>query len=149
MKLRQLIFYTCICLLIACNKTYKTTKDASVKNVDLQKDCMTYILKQDDSLGTIRNHNCEKISLSNTIKTYVNSVNNLNFNNCAPKFEQAFKGHMGAWTKMQQVTDNYPNLRGELHDLFDAIEQSKDSTTFKLLLKNIWETWEVVENAKL
>ena len=50
---------------------------------------------------------------------------------------------------MTMVTDQYPNLRGEMHDLFDIIEKGKDSGAFKTHLKAIWDTWENVEHYHL
>ncbi|EDP69611.1 hypothetical protein FBALC1_05483 [Flavobacteriales bacterium ALC-1] len=148
MKPFKLVVIICFCLFIACNNSNKTPQEQPIINLKQQRDCVTSILKQDDSLGTVRNHNCETISLSKTIAQYVNSVNNLNYENCTEEFEIAFKNHMIAWTEIQQVTDKYSNLRGEMHDLFDSIEKRKDSSVFKALLKNIWNTWEDVETAK-
>ena len=55
--------------------------------------------------------------------------------------------HMNAWINITEVTDNYPDLRGEMHDIFDIIENGPDSTAFKFLLTEIWTTWEQVEQA--
>ncbi|MEW4923675.1 hypothetical protein [Algibacter sp. 2305UL17-15] len=110
-------------------------------------ECINFILSQDDSLGRIRNHACKSISLSNTIDQYVASINNLDFKNCPKDFFHAFENHMNAWTGMKQVTDNFPDLRGEMHDLFDTIAKSKYKQTFDPLLKDIWDTWELVEAA--
>lgn len=109
------------------------------------KECIEVILKKDDSLGTIRNHACEKISLSNTINQYTSSLNNLDFLNCPEDFKNAFQLHIKAWNDMTSITNNYDSLRGEMHTLFDEIESSKDSIIFKQKLKIIWDTWAVIE----
>lgn len=112
------------------------------------KECVDYIFKKDDSLGTVRNHACEEISLSETIKQYTSSLNELDFTNCPDDFSDAFNTHITAWNEMIEVTDKYPDLRGEMHDLFDSIEKGKDSIVFKSRLKAIWDTWGPIEKAK-
>ncbi|WP_422103777.1 hypothetical protein [Winogradskyella sp.] len=123
------------------------------KNKVISKDtthyCINTVLKHDDSLGAIRNHACKRISLASTIEQYVNALNRLDFNACPENFHTAFKNHAKAWTKMGEFTTQYSNLRGEMHDLFDSIETTKDSLTFKPLLKAIWNTWADVEASKI
>lgn len=109
--------------------------------------CMEYIINKDDSLGKVRNYACEKIPLSNTIEQYVTSVQELDFSNCPGNFSLAFENHINAWEAMKQVTNHFPNLRGEMHDLFDTIAQSEHKNTFDPLLKEIWDSWASVENA--
>ncbi|MBK7854771.1 MAG: hypothetical protein IPJ79_07555 [Bacteroidetes bacterium] len=43
----------------------------------LNKECMNRVIALDDSLGKIRNHACEKISLSQSIKDYSAGMKNL------------------------------------------------------------------------
>ncbi|WP_418603117.1 hypothetical protein [Hwangdonia sp.] len=127
-----------IFVLIGCKQK---EKNHAVAN----KDCIEKIIKTDDSLGTIRNYECEKISLSQTISNYANSLNNLDFTGCPEQFKTAFKNHEQAWRNMMVLTNNYPELRGEMHDLFDTIKTGKDSAAFNPLLKNIWDTWAIIE----
>ena len=139
MKLKSFInIAVLICFVIGCKQKEKST-------VVLNKNCIDKIIKIDDSLGKIRNHECEKISLSQTITNYANSLNNLDFNDCPQHFKIAFKNHEQAWRNMISLTNNYSEIRGEMHNLFNQIEASKDSATFKPLLKNIWDTWSVIE----
>ena len=145
MKLSLKLGFVCISLLIM-NCTDKK-KDNPISK-DTAQDCITNVLKQDDSLGTIRNHACEAISLSATIDQYVSALNRLDFEACPESFHTAFKNHAEAWTKMEEFTTQYPDLRGEMHDLFDSIEKGKDSLSFKPLLKAIWDTWADVETSK-
>ena len=111
------------------------------------KECVNYVIANDDSLGTIRNNATKKQSLSETIDDYVYSLDNLSFSNCPPAFIEAFEEHKEAWVNISEVTDNYPDLRGEMHDIFDIIESGQDSSAFKFLLAEIWLTWEQVELA--
>ena len=132
-------------LLVNCADA-KKSKDSTTLS---QKDCIDAVLKQDGALGKIRNHACETISLSKTIAQYVDAINNLDYEGCPDEFRKAFKSHTAAWSEMGKFTENYPDLRGEMHDLFDSIEKTKDSTTFKPLLKAIWDTWSSIEAAKI
>ena len=145
MRLFTTLSLICFCLLFNCED-----KKTSVTNAKMTpKHCMESVLKQDDSLGKVRNHACERISLSKTIDQYANAINNLNYNACPNEFEEAFKKHAEAWIKMGIFTEKYPDLRGEMHDIFDSIEKTRDSSEFKPLLKSIWDTWAKVEAAKV
>ena len=103
MKLKITFSIICFCLLINCNGSSKTKESKTIINKEQQRNCIDYVLKQDDSLGTIRNHACEATSLSNTIKQYVNSVNTLDFKNCPDNFNIAFQNHLMAWKDMGQL----------------------------------------------
>ncbi len=107
--------------------------------------CIKYILETDSALGEIRNHNSKNISLSRSITEYTNVLLALNYSECPAEFSNAFKAHIQAWTDVKRITDNYPALRGELHDIFNSIEKTRDSVEFKALVKNIWDTWTLVE----
>lgn len=111
-------------------------------------DCINHILSQDSQLGAIRNHACETIPLTEAIQEYINAVNALSFGNCPLDFTHAFESHLNAWNHMQTVTDKYPDLRGELHDLFDKIKLGEHKDAFEVSLKNIWDTWAEVEKAQ-
>ena len=43
------------------------------------QECIEYILKEDDSLGKVRNQACKKISLSKTIHQYTSDLNKTRF----------------------------------------------------------------------
>ena len=121
-------------------------KEAGKINLSGQT-CIEKIIALDDSLGTIRNHACKTISLSETIKQYTAGMNQFDFQTCPEAFTVAFKKHIAAWTDMLVVTNQYPELRGEMHDLFDQLEVGEQAELFKSLLKSIWDTWAEVEQA--
>ena len=133
--------FLCALLVFACKQ--KDTKESEGHS----KACIDSIFKKDDALGAIRNHDSEVMSLSETINRYTAELNKLDFTNCPNAFTTAFNDHIQAWDEMRVVTDQYPDLRGEMHDLFDRIEKGKDSVQFKLRLKAIWDTWEPIEKA--
>ena len=122
-------------------------KNQNVKSIDQDHGsvCVKMILEKDSELGSKRNHDCESTSLSNTIDIYTQALSDLDFSDCPSSFSQAFQEHINAWIEMKEVTDGYPDLRGEMHDLFDQIRQTKDSTQFKIRLNMIWSTWESIE----
>ncbi|MFD0962705.1 hypothetical protein [Pseudofulvibacter geojedonensis] len=122
-------------------------KQSYAEVTKLPENCIEVILKKDSELGSIRNHACEKISLSTTIDNYVTSLQALDYTNCSPEFSQAFTNHQKAWLASKQITNKHPELRGEMHDLFDTINKTSDSTEFKKLVKDIWDTWADVEKA--
>lgn len=113
--------------------------------ISIEKECITRIIAADDSLGAIRNHACEKGTLSRSIKNYVRAIKKLNFKNCLLDFKESFRLHTKAWHDMLKVTNKYPALRGEMHELFDQLEKGNDAVEFKKYLKNIWDTWAVIE----
>ena len=105
------------------------------------------MIAADDSLGTIRNHACVTLSLSQTIRDYADALGNLDFSNCPGDFAQAFDMHRQAWLAIIPVVENYPGMRGEMHDLFSQLEVSADSAIFRIRLAAIWDTWGAVEAA--
>ncbi|RAJ13445.1 hypothetical protein [Olleya aquimaris] len=133
------IYLLCIGFILMSCKTNDASK---------QKDCINTILIQDDSLGQIRNNASKINSLSNSILSYTDALNALDFSNCPQPFSSAFKKHIRAWNNIMLVTTKHPTLRGEMHDLFDDLETSKDSTEFKKYLNKIWSTWDEIEKAK-
>lgn len=123
--------------------------DSSRKNIsaDAKNECIAGIMAVDDSLGKIRNHACERISMSQTITQYADAMEKFDFRNCPVEYAIAYEKHRKAWIDILAVTDKYPDLRGEMHVLFKQLEQSKDSDEFKPLLKSVWDTWAEVETA--
>ena len=138
--MRLWLTFLCFVLISGC-KTSEEKKEAPIS----AEQCIKAVLEQDSILGNIRNHATETLSLSKTITNYTNGLNELDFNSCPPGFSEAFQAHIDAWIAMTTVTDNYSSLRGEMHDVFDQLELSKDSVAFKIKLKAIWDTWKTIE----
>ena len=137
------LFISCL-LAMACNKSNikpPTQEEAALLN----KKCIEMVIANDEILGKERNHACEKISLSKTVKAYSKGLKKLDYGNCSEEFTQAFERHRQAWLGVLPITDKYPELRGEMHDLFAQIEKGKDGEEFKNLVKAIWDTWGEVE----
>jgi hypothetical protein len=141
---RTLLLFVTL-FLIACGTSSPGVQQDA--NVGAASACIERVIAMDDSLGTVRNHACEQISLSETIQQYVQSLEKVDFQNCPSAFTTAFQRHLEAWTQMITVTDHYPDLRGEMHDLFDIIEQGEYQAEFKPRLAAIWDTWSEVERA--
>ncbi|UOK43108.1 MULTISPECIES: hypothetical protein [Flavobacterium] len=118
-------------------------KDKTSKHTD----CISHVIAADDSLGKIRNTECETLPLSQTIVNYTHGMQKINMRNCPKAFIKVFQDHVNAWNAIRVVTDRYPEKRGEMHVLFKELEQSKDSVEFKKLQGNIWATWTEVERA--
>ena len=132
-------------LLAACNKS----KSSGTNNLDqksqAEENCINKIIAIDDSLGKIRNDACNRISLSSTITQYVKSLKEKNYKDCPASFTTAFHNHLQTWSNILEITDHYPDLRGEMHAIFSTLEKSEHSDRFKILLNEIWETWSLVE----
>lgn len=130
-------FFCCALLFGACQETVPT------------KNCVEVVLEADEELGTNRNEVSLVLSLDEAIDVYVSGTSKLDFSDCPKEFEVAFRGHIEAWKQMQNFTRNYPDLRGEMHDLFDQLAVSKDSVRFRELESEIWQSWARVEIHKI
>ncbi|WP_108840677.1 hypothetical protein [Aquimarina sp. Aq78] len=134
-------------LLLGCNgpnkKENRSFSDIERKSID----CVKQIFEKDSIFGNIRNHASEKTSLTEVINDYSKNLKSLDYSHCPEEFESAFSKHIDAWLDFRKISDKYPLLRGELHDIFAVIEKSKDSTEFKSRLNQILETWKIVKES--
>ena len=141
-KMKNLILYFSIAsLLLSCQST-------TVKKASPMEQCILNVLMMDDSIGAVRNHACETMTLETTIENYVAGMGTANLTDCPAVFREAFKNHRVAWKNMIPLVAKYPDMRGEMHDLFDVIAEGEDAEEFEVLLKAIWDTWDEVEAAK-
>ena len=134
-------------LLVGCN--YSNKKENNLSNISQEKRslCVQKIFEKDSIFGGVRNHASEKKSLTETIENYSENLKSLDFTNCPENFESAFQRHVDAWLDFRKLSDKYPLLRGELHEVFAVIEKSKDSIEFKSRLDKIMKTWNEVEKS--
>ena len=132
--------HLCItCLLVGL--VFSTCKAQSDEEID----CIQRILEQDALLGEIRNHPSDSLPLKDVILNYARALEALDYDNCPHDFRYAFMTHIKAWKDMMPVVDQYPNLRGEMHDLFSHLSDSNHKDLFNQNLNAIWRTWENVE----
>ncbi|MDC8004810.1 hypothetical protein POV27_12165 [Aureisphaera galaxeae] len=143
MKPLTLLFTFAFITLLSCKSDKGKTPVEEV--VASPADCIERILAEDSEYGKERNHACETISLSETIAQYTKQLRGMDFSDCPAAFSKAFDGHITAWDSIAPLTHKYPDLRGEMHVLFDSIEKTADSTEFKRLLGAIWSTWGDIE----
>lgn len=143
-----LLFTVGVLSAIACEDTSRRNlPPSSVQANGTSQDCMERVIALDDSLGRLRNHACEKISLAETIRNYADGLQQIDFSNCPADFTAAFDKHRQAWLHLIPVVEKYPDMRGEMHDLFDGLEQGEDADIFKPQVKNVWDTWTEIETA--
>lgn len=140
MAAKTILVVSAVCFLFSCHSVRKDKASMSM-------DCIARVLAVDDSLGKIRNRECESISLSQTIVNYTDGMRKLNTEHCSEGFTNAFQSHIDAWNAIRVVTDRYPDKRGEMHVLFKELEQCRDSIEFKKLQAAIWSTWTGVEQS--
>jgi hypothetical protein len=136
--------FIAVIYLIAC--TARTEESDAAH----ERECIEVILATDDSLGQLRNNASKTMPLSTVIRGYVHDLKQLETHGCPDDFVVAVDAHRAAWIGMLDITDKYPDLRGEMHVLFDSIAAGRDSTGYKIRLQAVWDTWEVVlEEARL
>ncbi len=145
--MKYLLILISFLLLLACKGNEEKPNTSDLKIETDKTNCVNEIFKRDSLFGEIRNHSSEKISLSKTITIYSKNLKSLDYSNCPEEFKLAFHKHNEAWLDFRKVSNKYPLLRGELHDIFTKIEKSEDSTEFKSCLKQILETWKLVEES--
>jgi len=133
---------------------YDSDEDGSIGVADFEAgvapdffDCMARAIALDDSLGIVRNHACKAISLSETIRQYAEGIGQITRMGCPTAFTEGFQKHREAWLALVSVTDQYPDLRGEMHTLFKQLEAGSHAGQFKPLVKAVWDTWGEIEAA--
>ena len=136
-------------VLFACKQDTGFSSNAIKSESDKHLDAIALVFISDDSLGTVRNLQPMDDGLSVAIQDYTAALNALEFQSCPVAFKDAFTEHIKAWEDMLEVTIQYDDMRGEMHDLFDKIELSKDSSIFKEKLDAIWNSWYPVEDFKM
>ena len=106
------------------------------------------IFTQDAKLGSIRNHACEDTSLTATVRQYVADLDALDFSACPADFAVAFQKHRDAWQDALGFFKPFDELRGEMHDLFEQINQTGEAQKAELTkyVQAITDTWTEVEN---
>lgn len=133
---------------------YDSNEDGAIGAADFEAGlpphrfgCMAEAIALDDSLGRVRNHACETVPLSETIRQYAAAIEKIDFSGCPEAFSAGFKKHAAAWLALLPVTDQYPGLRGEMHALFKQLESGRHAEQFKPLVKAVWDTWGEIEGA--
>jgi len=124
----------------------KSDNKTCVTDTNTELECIAQIIAQDERLGAIRNHASIQLSLSLAIDQYTAALKELDYTQCPEGFSIALTRHVQAWEDMKSVTDQFPELRGEMHALFDSIAESDRKTKFDVKLKMIWDTWAEVES---
>ncbi|MBT8308689.1 MAG: hypothetical protein KJN85_17255 [Maribacter sp.] len=132
-------------LLLGCRHTAEKQKNTDIAIDEDAIACVQMVFEKDSILGEIRNHSPEKISLSESIDNYTHELESMDFTHCPEKFRSSFNAHIKAWQQLRSVTDKYPSMRGELHDIFARLKKSGDSTEFKALVQKVWDTWDLVK----
>nr|WP_294935158.1 hypothetical protein [uncultured Flavobacterium sp.] len=141
--MRKLILLAMLfCLSFSCRRDDTTV-------VKKERRCIDRVLVEDDAIGKLRNQECKTASMSRTILNYTDRMKAIDLKDCPENFTKAYTAHRKAWEDLVPITDNYPALRGEMHDLFRQIETGKDSVLFKKRVAEVWSTWAEVEKASV
>ncbi len=107
------------------------------------------ILEIDKELGSKRNQRSRTVSIGVAVREYVANVKAIDLARCPRPFRKALENHLAAWTDSLKFFDTVPDLRGEMHSLFDKL-RSEEATRESILEieKAIWGTWMEVEKAQ-
>jgi len=105
------------------------------------------VLSVDGELGMLRNRGTETESIVSSIRAYVAGIDGTDFSGCPEDFTEAFRWHRDAWEKSMAFFERFPSLRGEMHDVFEAIrsEGGETQTELERVEALIWDSWAEVE----
>ena len=141
------LLFLILLLILGCKET-NANQNNSDSTVDLKRaKCVEQIFVKDSILGDVRNHASENLPLSEALNNYTKELESLDYSSCPDSFITAFHKHIEAWKMVTKISDKYPSLRGELHEIFEELEKGKDSTEFKYLVKQVLDTWTIVEES--
>jgi len=147
LKIVSLLFIAMVMSQCKNKENGHTVSSEIVIDNKAENSCIDSIIEADIRLGKERDEATKIVSISQSIENYVNGIKMLDFKNCPDPFQAAFRDHRIAWEKLKEFTDDYPSLRGEMHELFDKIKKENKSPKFNKLLAEVWRTWEMVEAA--
>lgn len=108
------------------------------------------VLEQDTRLGTVRNNASRTGPIALAVEDYVAGLDALDLEYCPEDFRLALRRHRDAWYESVAFLEQHAELRGELHDVFDAIRAKgeKPREGLERVEAGIWETWAGVEASK-
>lgn len=108
---------------------------------------MARVLEEDAQLGATRNHASETGPIAEAIRRYVAGLDALDVSDCPEAFVHALGRHRSAWEQSVAFFEQFPELRGELHDVFEMIRTRDEASSAGLEAAEagIWSTWAEVE----
>ncbi|NND44119.1 MAG: hypothetical protein HKN58_02260 [Xanthomonadales bacterium] len=107
------------------------------------------VLEQDSRLGAERNEATRHMPIARVIEQYVAGLDALDLASCPEDFMLAMRRHRDAWQASVKFFEAYPELRGEMHEVFERIRAQGAAARSGLegAEAAIWGTWAEVENA--
>jgi hypothetical protein len=129
------------CLLLAACATSAPSNSSSAAAA------IRAVLEEDTRLGGVRNHAPEAMPLAEAVGAYVRGLDAIDFGECPADFTAAFERHRDAWQESIRYFEEYPEMRGELHDLFDRIRGVSTDARMRIesIEQNLRGTWAEVE----
>ena len=109
--------------------------------------CMASVIKADERLALARNAAPREMPIGDAVRAYLEAFESLDMSECPPPFREAIRRHLGAWRETLPWLDAYPELRGELHEVFDVIGRDERNAEFRAAVGQIIQTWSQVEQA--
>ncbi len=110
---------------------------------------MMQVMEIDRVLAAQRDEMPESLPVADAVASYVSGLAAINFDECPDDFTDAYRRHRQAWEESIPFLKEHPQLRGEMHGLFDEIRQMDKSISEQLdrHLQAIGESWSDVETA--
>lgn len=122
---------------------------APERQVPTYAEAIRSVMEQDTQLGTTRNHASENAPIARAVEEYVAGLDALDLEHCPQDFRLALRRHRDAWHDSIAFFEQHAELRGELHDVFDAIRAQGETARSGLeaVEAAIFGTWAEVEQA--
>lgn len=133
-------------LFLVCALLHTVSIEAKDNQLKEWRAGIKHILSRDDALGSIRNHATEKQSLAHSVKDYTAALRQLDYSNTPSVFSDSFQRHIEAWENATKFFEQFGDLRGEMHDLFDQIREK--NSQLPIYEKAIWDTWKNVATVR-
>ena len=105
------------------------------------------VIEADYALGSIRNEAPRHAPIATAIEEYVKGLDALDLVRCPPDFVTALRRHRDAWFNSITFFEQHSELRGELHEVFEAIHAKGRASHEGMqdVEADIWDTWSDVE----
>lgn len=147
-RLTGLFFYALLIALFAMGASCRNTEGATETETDTAAEAIQRILLADEQLAEHRNYACKDTTLSATIRQYVAGIDRLDFSDCPDDFTAAFRRHRDAWAASVDFFSQFDDRRGEMHELFAAIEAEggQQQAVYEAALQPIMDTWTPVDS---
>ncbi len=128
----------------ACNKV-----GADQEMSRAYADAILDVYAMDALLAQQRNQLPHDSTLAIAVRSYVRGLNTIDFSDCPGEFARAYREHLDAWAASEEFFEQFDELHGEMHELFDQIREMDESKRAELEkhYQAIFDSWAKVQSA--